>query len=291
MNYVLTINTSKTHYFTFTNIKKNRMLPFLAKLGFWGMAMKTTFSGAMSLWMCSNIPGVNYTNFSLDIPESLKTTKDKVKNHIAEAAKITGYECGSRCEDIVTLVDNFKDQVNDISLNACKSQMAEIEGLGIGTCELLLEDNLLIDSFTSIQTTALQVVDDNQILNPKSSTLIEYKSKEYPLAEVKIKSDLSIFTNKMDDYKKKFDNLFESATTVIKSARRHVGWLAQGKLKTLEIINEIITMFITNIQILILRDLSHMKSFMRKQFEDYELCTDYISSFFSSLFMMTPFLR
>ena len=65
----------------------------------------------------------------------------------------------------------------------------------------------------------------------------------------------------------------------------------QGKLKTLEIINEIITMFITNIQILILRDLSHMKSFMRKQFEDYELCTDYISSFFSSLFMMTPFLR
>ena len=88
----------------------------------------------------------------------------------------------------------------------------------------------------------------------------------------------------------RISDFFGKTMNTIKSARRHVGWLAQGKTKTLELITYIFNAFIENLRLFISKDLAHIKSQIRKKMEDYELCMDYIINFGNSLLGLIPFL-
>ena len=79
-----------------------------------------------------------------------------------------------------------------------------------------------------------------------------------------------------------FDNIVKTT----RNARRHLGWLMQGKTKTLEIIRDIITSFINNLRLFLEKDFLHFKSKIQKKYEDYELCADYVSQTITSLIGM-----
>lgn len=260
-------------------------MSFLGKLGLYGMGAKTIFNGGMSGWMCSNVDNIfNATNQTF---EDIKLGTELITNRIEEAAYTTGYECGDRCSDILEMVKYYKPEVVSMIGTSCEANTL----ISADTCNLITDESNINTIFDKIYSGSKT---DTNINKSQKVPEIEYKTETevtlYTREENK-NVDIALYANKLQEkIGGRISDFFGRTMNTIKSARRHVGWLAQGKTKTLELITYIFNAFIENLRLFISKDLAHIKSQIRKKMEDYELCMDYIINFGNSLLGLIPFL-
>lgn len=258
-------------------------MSFLGKLGLYGMGAKTIFNGGMSGWMCSNVDNIfNATNQTF---EDIKLGTQLITNRIEEAAYTTGYECGDRCSDILEMVKYYKPEVVSMIGTSCEANTL----ISADTCNLITDESNINNIFDKVYSGSK--TDTNTNINKSQKVPeIEYKTETevaYYTREENKKGEIALYADKLQDQLGiKILDFFGT----IKSARRHIGWLAQGKTKTLELITYIFNAFIENLRLFISKDLAHIKSQIKKKMEDYELCMDYIINFGNSLLGLIPFL-
>ena len=266
-------------------------MPFLGKLGLFGMGAKVAFNGGMSGWMCSNVD--NIFNASNQTFNDIKLGSELIMTRIEEAAYTTGYECGDRCSDIMEIFKNYKSEVISMIGNNCAiNKLASSE-----VCNLLSDESHIENIFDKIYSGSKSDYDYKIKNKSHKFPEIEYKKVKtenevaYYTEKENKNGEIAIYADKLQERLGiKITDFFGKTMDTIKSARRHVGWLAQGKTKTLELITYIYNSFIENLRLFISKDLAHIKSQIRKKMEDYELCMDYIINFGNSLLGLIPFL-
>ena len=247
---------------------------FLTKVGFYGLLAKASFSGGMSVWMCSNVENITQlTNFTKNTfsTENMGLSIEHIKSRVGEAALTTGYECGDRCADIMEISKMYNTEVREqlqVSCDSSAHTLALDTIIGKGSCDYITS----VDGYNNIMDKiAYGAIEYNPTnINPKGTTEI---------AVIKNAVGTNALTERILG---EFDNIVKTT----RNARRHLGWLMQGKTKTLEIIRDIITSFINNLRLFLEKDFLHFKSKIQKKYEDYELCADYVSQTITSLIGM-----
>ena len=271
------------------------MVPFLAvltKVGFYTLALKMAVSGGMSIWMCSNLE--NITSI-VNSTRNIEFSMEHIQARIGEAALTTGYECGDRCADIIEMADYYNKEVSDILQINCKNPNSNLLSLGMSptTCEYITSNEGTSNIIKSINYGAIEykpgkskevISTEIDVFNPKGSTDTGIINKN----DNTIVSLYSLFNERKGGIQDYLSNKYETVVKTTKNARRHIGWLVQGKTKTLEIINQIITSFINNLKLFLEKDFLHLKSKIQKKYEDYELCANYIQQTFTTALSILP---
>ena len=267
-------------------------LSFLTKIGFYGLLAKDSFSGGMSVWMCSNVENITqFTNFTKNTfsRENIGLSVEHIKSRIGEAALTTGYECGDRCKDIIEMSKIYDNEVREqlqVSCDSSTHTLALDTIIGKQSCDYITSN----EGYTNIVDNIAYGAIDYRPTNSGSGT---FKNEVAVVKKTEIKDNLGvnalaerIMGNRAADIQKYLSDKYNKIVDTTKNARRHVGWLMQGKTKTLEIIHDIITSFINNLRLFLEKDFLHFKSKLQKKYEDYELCIDYISNTLTSLVAM-----
>lgn len=273
-------------------------LAFLTKIGFYGLLAKASFSGGMSVWMCSNVENITqFTNFTKNTfsRENVGLSVEHIKSRIGEAALTTGYECGDRCKDIIEMSKIYDNEVREqlqVSCDSSAHTLALDSIIGKQSCDYITS----ADGYTNIvENIALGAIDYRPINSGSGTGTASgtFKNEVAVVKKTESKDNLGmnalaerIMGNSGADIQKYFSDKFNKIYDTTTNARRHVGWLMQGKTKTLEIIHDIITSFINNLRLFLEKDFLHFKSKLQKKYEDYELCIDYISNTLTSLVAM-----
>jgi hypothetical protein len=268
-------------------------LAFLTKVGFYGLLAKASFSGGMSVWMCSNVENITqFTNFTKNTfsTENMGLSIEHIKSRIGEAALTTGYECGDRCADILEISKMYNTEVREQLQVSCDSSAHTLALDTIigkkSSCDYITS----ADGYNNIMDKIAYGAIDYRPINTGTGT---FKNEVAVVKKTEIKDNLGmnalaerIMGNSGEDIQKYFSDKFNKIYDTTTNARRHVGWLMQGKTKTLEIIRDIITSFINNLRLFLEKDFLHFKSKIQKKYEDYELCADYVSQTITSLIGM-----
>lgn len=290
-----------------------KMIPiigYLTKIGFYALAAKLVVSGGMSVWMCSNVENItSLTNFTTET-DNLKFSMDHITTRISEAAEITGYECGERCSDIVEIARHYKGDISNKLRIDCENPNSNLLAIGMSsaTCDYISSPEGVSGIIDSISYGALEYVPgekstnkngylkelstDLEAINPKSST--DTKFTELKVHKVSI-GELQLEVPKVTELSEGFNLLksfisdkYNTIVKTTKNSRRHVGWLVQGKTKTLEIITDLINRFINNLKMFLQRDFTHWKSALQKKYEDYELCINYVHQTINTCLSLLP---
>lgn len=286
------------------------ILGYFTKLGFYALATKLVVSGGMSMWMCSNVENItsitsikNFTRESFST-DNLKFSMDHITARIEEAAQTTGYECGDRCSDIAELASHYKTDISDKLRLDCQNPGSNLMAIGMtsATCDYIASPEGVNGIIDSISYGALEYTPGKSRtteLNPKGSTdtsisVIEStggnREKEYKLQKITIgELDTQKLTERINGFKSFLSDKYNTLVSTTQNARRHIGWLAQGKTKTLEIITELITSFINNLKLFLEKDFLHWKSTLQKKYEDYELCFNYLHQTMNTALSILPF--
>ena len=121
--------------------------------------------------------------------------------------------------------------------------------------------------------------------NRGNEELRENKLQKITIGEL----DTQKLTERINGLKSFLSDKYNTIVSTTQNARRHIGWLAQGKTKTLEIITELITSFINNLKLFLEKDFLHWKSTIQKKYEDYELCINYLHQTMNTALSILPF--
>ena len=219
----------------------------------------------MSMWMCSNVENItSITNFTRESfsTDNLKFSMDHITARIEEAAQTTGYECGDRCSDIVEIASHYKTDISDKLRLDCQNPGSNLMAIGMtpATCDYIASPEGVTGIIDSISYGALEYTPGKSKmteLNPKGSTdtsisvvestggtggnrgneeLRENKLQKITIGEL----DTQKLTERINGLKSFLSDKYNTIVSTTQNARRHIGWLAQGKTKTLEIITELI---------------------------------------------------
>lgn len=281
--------------------RNKKMIPILGyftKLGFYALATKLVVSGGMSMWMCSNVENItSITNFTRNSfsTDNLKFSMDHITARIEEAAQTTGYECGDRCSDITEIAKHYKTDISEKLRIDCQNSGSNLMTIGMtpATCDYIATPEGVTGIIDSISYGALEYTPGKSRkteLNPKGSTdtsisVVENKLQKVTLGEL----DTQKLSERINGLKSFLSDKYNTIVSTTQNARRHIGWLAQGKTKTLEIITELITSFINNLKLFLEKDFLHWKSTLQKKYEDYELCFNYLHQTMNTALSILPF--
>ena len=253
-------------------------LAFLTKIGFYGLLAKATFSGGMSVWMCSNVENITqFKNFTINTfsTENIRLSVEHIKSRIGEAALTTGYECGDRCKDIIEMSKIYNNEVREQLKVSCdtSTQILALDSIiGKQSCDYITSNEGYNNILDNIAYGAIEYKPFEDNKSAKSTELALFENALAKKGSKGNKFDIAEYLNE------KYNKIIDTTT----NSRRHVGWLMQGKTKTIEIIRDIITSFINNLRLFLEKDFLHFKSKLQKKYEDYELCADYLSHTVSS---------
>lgn len=259
-------------------------LAFITKIGFYGLLAKATFSGGMSVWMCSNVENITqFTNFAANTfsTENIWLSAEHIKSRIGEAALTTGYECGDRCKDIIEMSKIYDNEVREqlrVSCDTSTQTLALDSIIGKQSCEYITSNEGYTNIVDNIAYGAIAYKPFEDGKSAKSTELVILEN-ENALAKTGSKRNKFNIAEYLNE---KYNKIVDTTT----NARRHVGWLMQGKTKTIEMVRDIITSFINNLRLFLEKDFLHFKSKLQKKYEDYELCADYLSHTVSSFIGM-----